>query len=132
MARSTEKMFFMQGDLLTPIKTGEEFDMILFNAPYLPSDDTEGSLWLERAWAGGPSGRKTIDNFIHEAPNFLKPHGQILLMQSSLSDIEATAQKFQEAGLDTKIIASKQLPFFETVTLVMARYGRKEKSSETV
>ena len=121
-----EKMFFMQGDLLAPIKMGEEFDLILFNAPYLPSEQGEGRSWLERAWAGGVSGRKTIDNFIHEAPRYLRPHGEILLMQSTLSDVEETLRSFEERGLSVDVVARQNLPLFETISLIKARLENKK------
>jgi len=122
----TEKMFFMQGDLLAPIKVGKEFDLILFNAPYVPSEESEGSYWLERAWAGGLSGRKTIDNFIREAPRHLRPHGEILLMQSTLSDVEETLRSFEERGFSVDVVARQNLPLFETISLIKARLENKK------
>ena len=35
------KMSVFQGDLFRPIRVGEGFDLILFNAPYLPSERFE-------------------------------------------------------------------------------------------
>lgn len=48
-----DKTFFVQGDLFAPIRKGEKFDLILFNAPYLPSERSEDDSWLGRAWTGG-------------------------------------------------------------------------------
>jgi len=121
-----KKMRFMQADLFAPIKAGEEFDLILFNAPYVPSEEGEGSFWLERAWAGGVSGRKTIDDFIREAPSHLRPHGEILLMQSTLSDVEETMRGFEERGLSVGIAARQDLPLFETIFLVEAILRKKK------
>lgn len=115
------KMLFVQGDLFAPIETEENFDLILFNAPYLPSKPAEGNLWLERAWAGGVTGRQVIDCFICEAPKYLKENGRILLVQSNLSDVDETLQKFEKSGLKTNIIAERALPFFETIMLVEAK-----------
>ena len=70
--RVADKIFFVQGDLFTPIKIGEKFSLILFNAPYLPSESTEEASWLELAWAGGVTGRQVIDRFICKAPRYLK------------------------------------------------------------
>jgi release factor glutamine methyltransferase len=118
----SEKMLLIQGDLLTPLRKGEEFDIILFNAPYLPSEEGEGSSWLEQAWAGGTSGRKTIDGFIRESPQHLRSNGEILLMQSSLSDVEETRRGLEEKGLRVDVVASQDLPLFETVFLLKARH----------
>jgi release factor glutamine methyltransferase len=115
-------MLLIQGDLLAPVREGEEFDMILFNAPYLPSEEGEGSSWLERAWAGGISGRKMIDGFIRESPQHLRPNGEILLMQSSLSEVGETRRGFEEKSLRVDVVVSQDLPFFETVFLLRARH----------
>ena len=115
-----DKMLFIQGDLFAPIKTEEKFDQIFFNAPYLPSKPFENRSWLERAWAGGATGRQVIDRFIRQAPKYVNESGCILLMQSTLSGIDQTLRKFQETGLRTCIIAKRTLPFFETIVLIKA------------
>ncbi|MCD6432138.1 50S ribosomal protein L11 methyltransferase [Candidatus Bathyarchaeota archaeon] len=115
------KMFFLRGDLFTPIKLGEKFDLILFNAPYLPSESLVGKSWLEQAWTGGVNGRELIDRFINEVPQYLEKNGCALLMQSSLSNVDETLRKFEENGLKAVIIAEQDVPFFETIVLVKAQ-----------
>jgi release factor glutamine methyltransferase len=116
-----DKIFFVQGDLFTAIRIGEKFDLILFNAPYLPSEDTEDNSWLGRAWSGGVTGRQVIDRFIHEAPKYLKRDGRVFLMQSTLSGFNETLRKFEENGLKASVIAEQALPFFETMVLIGAQ-----------
>jgi release factor glutamine methyltransferase len=116
-----EKMVFLQGDLFAPIKNGEKFDLILFNAPYLPSKLDEDDAWLSRAWAGGASGRRIIDRFIREVPCYLKMNGRVFLLQSVLSSVDETFLKFINYGLRADVIAKRDLPFFETIALVIAR-----------
>ena len=49
----------IRGDLFKPLCG--EFDLILFNAPYLPTTPEErGDDWLEYALDGGPSGREVV------------------------------------------------------------------------
>ncbi|MCK4313446.1 methyltransferase [Candidatus Bathyarchaeota archaeon] len=115
-----DKLFFVQGDLLSSIKEKEEFDLLLFNAPYLPLKPSEDESWLERAWAGGTTGRQVIDRFICKAPKYLKEDGRILLMQSTLSNVDETLRGFGENGLKASIVAKRPLPFFETIVLVKA------------
>jgi len=119
--RVADKMFFVQGDLFTPIRTEEKFDLILFNAPYLPVEHKEDGSWLGCAWAGGASGRQVIDRFIYEAPKHLEQAGRIFLMQSTLSGVNETLKGFVEGGLKANIVAERDLPFFETMTLVEAK-----------
>jgi release factor glutamine methyltransferase len=115
------KMFFVQGDLFAPFKTGELFSLILFNAPYLPSRRAEVSSWLSRAWDGGVDGRRVIDPFIFEASRHLKANGQVLLLQSTLSNADETLQKFKKQGFRTDIVAERALPFFETILVIKAK-----------
>ena len=71
MNGAKEKIEFRQGDLFQPVKLNENFSLILFNAPYLPSEPHEERSWIGKAWAGGPNGRKIIDRFVMNALNFL-------------------------------------------------------------
>jgi release factor glutamine methyltransferase len=116
----TDKMVFLQGDLFTPIKKGENFDLILFNAPYLPLKLDEDDVWLSRAWAGGASGRRIVDRFVREVPCYLKMGGRVLLLQSVLSGVDETLLKLKQRGLRADVIAKRDLPFFETIVLVIA------------
>jgi release factor glutamine methyltransferase len=116
-----DRMLFLQGDLFSSIKETEEFDVILFNAPYLPAKASETNSWLELAWAGGKTGRQVIDRFITQAPNHLKPRGKIFLMQSTLANVEETRLRFANLNLETSAVAESALPFFETLVLLEAK-----------
>lgn len=116
------QIFFVEGNLFDPFKANEKFDTILFNAPYLPSSISEGKTWLEHAWIGGVRGRRVIDPFICDAPPHLKSDGRILLLQSSLSDINKTLRKFEDKKLIPTIIARKALPFFEEIVLIQGKW----------
>lgn len=60
-----------------------EFDWIIFNPPYLPS---EGEL-SESSWSGGETGREIIISFLNEARNHLAKQGSILMIYSSFSNL---------------------------------------------
>ncbi len=114
-------MSFIQTDLFSALNTNIRFDLILFNAPYLPSEEKEMDSWIGRAWAGGKTGRQVIDRFIPNSPSYLKSSGRILLLQSSLSNVEATLRRFEECQLKPTVKAERALPFFETITLIEAK-----------
>jgi len=115
------KMAFIQAGLLTAFNENARFDLILFNAPYLPSDEDEAESWIGRSWAGGINGREVIDQFISQAPPHLKANGRILMMQSTLANVEETIRKFEDCNLKASIKAERKLPFFETLTLIEAK-----------
>ena len=115
-----KKIQFRQGDLFESIKKDELFSMIIFNSPYLPSEPDEENSWIGKAWAGGPNGRKVIDRFIVDAPKFLDAGGRILLVQSSLSDVERTIEMFKEQNLRAGVVAQVKVAF-EMIVLIEAK-----------
>ncbi|HPX77899.1 MAG TPA: methyltransferase, partial [Methanobacterium sp.] len=58
IANKTYNMELRKGDLFEPVED-EKFDIILFNTPYLPTEEDEiVADELDAAWNGGPGGRK--------------------------------------------------------------------------
>jgi release factor glutamine methyltransferase len=115
------KVAFVRGDLFAPLSEEAKFDLVLFNTPYLPTEAAEGDSWLDRAWAGGVSGRQVIDRFISEVPKHLYHAGRVLLMQSTLAGVDETVRRFAEYRMNARVVATCALPFFETLTLLDAR-----------
>ena len=72
-----------------------------------------------KAWDGGESGREVIDEFIKQAPSYLKKDGIIQLVQSSLSDNEKTLKMFEKMNFKAEITAIDHI-FFEDITLITA------------
>ena len=128
----SEKIDILVGDLFKPIRENSTFKTILFNAPYLPDGGNEEPRFkspIDYAWSGGKGGRTVIDRFIQQAPKHLKPGGRILLVQSSLSDVEETIRKFRKQGLQARVVAERE-SFFETITLIEA--VRLEEKTKTI
>ena len=115
-------IYYVQGNLFTSLSESFRFDVVLFNAPYLPADEVEVGPWIGRAWAGGATGRQVIDRFIAEVPNHLKQTGRVLLMQSTLADVEETLRRFADYGVSARVVAEQTLPFFETIKLIEAKF----------
>jgi len=100
------------GNLFQPLNSNEKFDLIIFNPPYLPtSKGNKVGGWLEKAWDGGPNGRKIIDRFIDEVEKFLDRKGRILMVQSTLSNVEKTIQRLTEKRFKVKILGRKNFSF---------------------
>jgi release factor glutamine methyltransferase len=115
------KMAFLQTDLFTAFNENAKFDLITFNAPYLPAPEHEAESWIGKAWAGGINGRQVIDRFISQTPLHLKLGGRILIMQSTLAGVEETINNFGRENVGARVIAQQKLPFFETLTLIEAK-----------
>ncbi|MGZ7109137.1 MAG: HemK2/MTQ2 family protein methyltransferase, partial [Methanobacterium sp.] len=109
-----------KGSMFEPVQ-GEKFDLILFNAPYLPtSEDEKIDEELNTAFDGGPEGRDIIDEFIGEVKHHLNKEGRIQLVQSSLADNEKTISKLEELGFDAEITA-RQKCFFEEIVVISGK-----------
>lgn len=117
------KMAFILGNLFTPFNDRAKFEVILFNAPYLPTELDEEVSLLTSAWQAGKSGRDLIDRFIAEVSHYLNPQGRVLLMQSNLAGVEETIKQFALHNMKTDILASSKLPFFETLYLIEAKFA---------
>jgi release factor glutamine methyltransferase len=111
---------FRQGNLFEPVKDGEKFSLIIFNSPYLPSEPDEEKSWMGKAWAGGKTGRKVIEHFIVTAPRYLVAKGRILLVQSSLSDVNKTIKMFNELKLRARVVSKLKFSF-ESIMLIEAK-----------
>ena len=55
------------------------------------------------------------------APRFLTANGRILLVQSSLSDVNRTFEMFNEMDFQSKIVAQVKFPF-EMIVLIETRW----------
>lgn len=107
------------GNLFEPVKN-RKFDVILFNTPYLPTEDEDIiDDTINYAFDGGVNGRKVIDLFLNEVKNHLNDNGIVQIIQSSLSGNQDTLDKFDELGFISEIKASEHF-FFEDITLINA------------
>lgn len=113
------------GNLFEPVAKTERFDVIIFNAPYLPSMPSERQTWISRAWTGGLCGRQIIDRFIANAPVYLKDKGRILLVQSTLSNVNETLKRFSAMDLNSRVIAERKVAF-ETIVVIQANHLSKQ------
>lgn len=108
-------------DLFKGIKSGNKeasFDIILFNPPYLPtSEDEKVPGWLNYAFDGGTSGRETLDRFLDDVRDYLKPRGKILILISSITGLEAVEEKMIKMGFEVDVVRRKKISFEELMVL---------------
>ena len=114
-----ENIEILFGNMFEPVKN-RKFDVILFNTPYLPTEEDEVlDDTINYAFDGGLNGRKVIDLFLDEVSNHLNDGGIVQLIQSSLSGNEETLEKLDRSGFIAEI-AEKEHFFFEDITLINA------------
>ncbi|ASJ08429.1 protoporphyrinogen oxidase [Thermococcus siculi] len=109
-----ENVEFRVSDLFENVSG--KFDVITFNAPYLPGEPEEP---IDLALVGGETGREVLDRFIYEVPDYLKPGGTAQIVQSSITGVEETLKRLEKAGLTAKIAAKRHV-FFEDIVLINA------------
>jgi release factor glutamine methyltransferase len=108
----SERIEFRVGDLFEGLEA-EEFDWILFNPPYLPSEGVAD----EASWSGGESGKEAIERFLGDAISYLKPSGAILIVYSSQTGLDLKAVE-----RDYAVEVLEKLPlFFEVLFCLMLR-----------
>ena len=107
---------FFESDLFENVEG--EFDVILFNPPYLPtSEDDKINGYLNYAFDGGENGREILDRFIYNLPNYLKKGGVAQILQSSLTGEEITINKLKSLGFKVEKVASLKVPFEELMVI---------------
>jgi release factor glutamine methyltransferase len=100
----------LRGSLFGPV-TGERFDCIVSNPPYVPStQDALPERGLSRAWEAGTDGRVLLDRICTEAAHHLAPGGVILLTHSTLIGEARTHELLQTGGLETETIERRRGP----------------------
>ena len=108
----------IRGDLLAPIKG--QFDIIVFNPPYLPTNEEErDDGWLNAALDGGIDGRKVIYRFVEDAGRCLSPGGKIFMLASSLAGIDEIKSKMASLGFRAEERRHERY-MFELLTVICA------------
>jgi release factor glutamine methyltransferase len=99
-----------RGDLFAPVR-GERFDLIVANPPYLPADDdAPPARGAARAWDAGRDGRSVLDPLCEAGAAHLMPGGAILVVHSSVSDVDMTMRSLRATGLRVDVVAEHEGP----------------------
>jgi len=103
-----DKVDVRQGDLFAAVP-GEQFDLILFNPPFLrgaPDDDRD------RAWRSSD----VAERFAAGLSGVLKPAGFALVLLSTFGDATHFLEQFYDAGLGVSVLAERRF-VNETLTI---------------
>jgi release factor glutamine methyltransferase len=101
-----ERVRFLHGDLFSPVPSGEHFDFILSNPPYIPHEDLarlpsgvrdyEPHLALD----GGLGGFLVFDRLLEQVVHRLKPGGWLILEIGAPQEAPARARISAQSGLE--------------------------------
>lgn len=106
-----------RADLVSPI-SDDAVDVVLFNPPYLPTEEAEEwNDWMEVALSGGETGREVIDPFLDVVGRVLAPGGYVLLLVSSLTGVEEVVETAAESGFSAVALHDESYPF-ESLTVL--------------
>ena len=121
-----EKMKVVYSNLFDSIDDNEKFDLIVFNPPYVPTEDLEKEddsiNGYDLAVNGGKDGREIIDSFLEKLPNHLEKEGVCYLLVSSLNNPVEIIENFKQKKLNAEIVNSKKL-FFEELFVLRTKWN---------
>jgi len=118
-----EKMKIIYSNLFESIDENEKFDLIVFNPPYVPTEELseDGDLdeinGYDLAVNGGQDGREIIDKFLDKLPLHLSEKGECYLLISSLNKPIEIIENLKQKNLNSEIIGTKKLFFEELFVL---------------
>lgn len=100
-------------DLFTAFKPDTEFDVIVFNPPYVPTDDDElhralHTRDISASWAGGKDGREVTDNFLTQFGDFLTPGGVMYLVLLDANKPQEVLEDITRLGYSVKTIKRRK------------------------
>jgi release factor glutamine methyltransferase len=87
-----------------------KFDLIVSNPPYLPNEDAYDV--QDQTVYGGTNGVELTIRFINESLPLLNKHGKIIIISSSLANINYLNEYISNKNLEKKIINKKKLLFY--------------------
>ena len=109
-----EKIELKSGDLFNPVQN-ERFDLIIWNAPYLPLNPHSV---LEMSWCSGQN-QELIEKFLREAKNHLTEQGRIEILFSSIGDLSWFINQAESSSYTVNILSSLSAGWEHLVILVL-------------
>ncbi|XP_026463829.1 hemK methyltransferase family member 2 [Ctenocephalides felis] len=86
------------------------FDVIIFNPPYVVTEDDEISESnISRSWAGGEKGRIIIDKMLHDLPSMLTSKGVCYLVVIAENKPSEIIKNMSLVGYDTQIVLERRI-----------------------
>lgn len=99
-------------DLVGPLlpRILNQIDVLLFNPPYVPTDESEidAKSPIALSWAGGHRGRKVMDRLFPLVPQMLSKNGLFFLLIVKENDEEDIFQIMNSYGLQGSVVLERK------------------------
>ena len=110
-----QKIPTRKSNLFSNINKEKRFNLIIFNAPYLPADKYD----KKPDTTAGKTGNEIILKFLRKAKSHLAKDGIILLLFSSLSKPEKIINYSKKRNYNSEKLAEKNVGMMETLFVYM-------------
>lgn len=116
---------------LTDGLRAQQFDLIVFNPPYVPTEsseiDTAGS--ISAAWAGGADGMDVTNQLLSRVSGLLSPRGLFYLVTVARNKPEAIIRAAHDRGIAGRSVLERRAG---REKLVILRFHRKAQQQSTM
>jgi len=85
------------------------FDVLLFNPPYVVTEDSEIGPGLQAAWAGGADGREIIDKFLANLNNLISDTGVCYMVVIKENKPDEIKKIMYNLGFNTCVIKERKI-----------------------
>lgn len=106
-----QKLNTIKSNLFSKIPKKSKFDIIIFNAPYLPEDKYD----KQADTTAGKKGYEIIIKFLRQAKSHLQEGGIILLLFSSLSKPKIILSEAKKQKYISEKLSEQDMGFFEKI-----------------
>lgn len=99
-----------KGSLFDVLNPQEQFSLIIFNPPYLPTLEDEyigGNGWFDKAVSGGKNGLSITKEFLFNLLHHLKENGRAYTIFSTRSPREEFNKNLKNNGLKSSVVSTQ-------------------------
>lgn len=99
-----------KGSLFDVLRIHEQFSLIVFNPPYLPTSENEiigGSGWFDKAVSGGKTGLEITNKFLSKLSDHLVDDGRAFIIFCSNSPKEIFNKTVEKNALKNTLMATQ-------------------------
>lgn len=97
-----------------------EFDLVVFNPPYLPDREDASDDAMDAALSGGESGVEVAAELVDDLSRLLADEGRALVVASSLADVDSLESHAIDRGFEVDEAARDSF-FFEEIAVLRLR-----------